>query len=423
MGRRLARSGTLAAAVTAALAVTACAGPGAAAPGAAAPGTAGSGAAGLRAAPVPPVPLATSLATSAGAWAVVPMARNPAFWQVFTRPGPAGSAWKLDTPPGAASNGGLVAAGGTAGGTDGGTDGGLSVAVRPSQDLTFTPLAATASGAARWTQPPPLPGGIADAPDSLAVRGKDLAAVTGHGTVTASTDGGTAWRALAAPARQVCGTVTVTAVSLTAGGGLLAGGACGLGGTAVLLAGSLNSPSPGWRTVRLPAAASGGRLLRLADGQALLESPDGLIALRQAHGTWTASAPLREAGPPLASGWLAPDGTGAKTGTKTGAGSWVLLPGGAAEVTGGPGQPWRTLPPVPARASVLASGPHGAVDALAVSGEDLTVWRLSPSAAGPGQTAGSRPAAGPGQAPRPAPGSGWRKVQTLRVPIQYGSSG
>jgi hypothetical protein len=48
---------------------------------------------------------------------------------------------------------------------------------------------------------------------------------------------------------------------------------------------------------------------------------------------------------------------------------------------------------------VLAAGPGGAVDALAVSGGKLTVWRLAAAAAG------------------------WSETQTINVPIQYGSSG
>jgi hypothetical protein len=325
------------------------------------------------------MPLATSLVTASGSWAVVPMASNPTFWQVFARPAPA-SEWKLDTPEGVASNGGLVAAAP-------GRGGGLTVAVRPSQDLHFTPLAATTAVGATWTTPAPLQAGIADSPDTLAVSGRDLVAVAGNGAVEASTDGGTAWRTLPAPAPQACGAVTVTSVSLTGGTGLLAGGTCGPDGTAVLLSGSLTAPSPGWRAVPLPAS---GRLLRLTGDQALVRSSAGLIALRetQAKGakTWTASAPLPATGTPVSSGWLASSG------------AWVLLPGGTAGVISGPGASWRTLPRVPARTSVLASGPGGAIDALAASGSALTVWRLGPLA------------------------SSWTRVQSVNVPIQYGSS-
>lgn len=328
-------------------------------------------------APAPAVALATSLAASGGgAWAVVPMSSNPVFWQVFARPGPA-SAWKLDTPPGAASNGGLVAA------AEPGRDGGLTVAVRPSKDLQFTPLAATAAVRAPWTVPPPLQAGIADSPDALAVSGRDLAAVTSRGAVEASTDGGTTWRTLPAPVPRGC--PAATAVSLSRGAGLLVGGNCGPDRTAVLLSGSLTGPSPGWRAVSLPAS---GHLLRLTGDRALIGSPAGLRALRETkNGNWTASAPLPGSPAPVASGWLAASG------------AWALLPDGTAAVSTGPLVSWRTLPKAPARTSVLASGPGGSVDALAVSGSSLTVWRLGPSA------------------------SRWTRAQTVSVPIQYGSSG
>ena len=72
----------------------------------------------------------------------------------------------------------------------------------------------------------------------------------------------------------------------------------------------------------------------------------------------------------------------------------ISLTGAAAS-----GPQWQMLPSVPTGTSVLAAGPDGATDALAVSGSTLTVWRLAP-----GQGA-------------------WSKVQTVNVPIQVGSSG
>ena len=98
-----------------------------------------------------------------------------------------------------------------------------------------------------------------------------------------------------------------------------------------------------------------------------------------------------------------PSGAITASGTLSLDGAWVLLPGGraatvslAAATAGGP--QWRWLPAVPAGTSVLASGPGGAVDALAVAGLAVTVWRLAPKA------------------------TGWTKVQAISVPIQYGSS-
>ena len=86
--------------------------------------------------------MATSLATAQDSWAVVPMSADPMFWQVFSRAG-SSATWKLDTPPGVAINGGLVA---SAGGVSS-----LTVAVRPSQDLVFSPLASTGDDGASWS--------------------------------------------------------------------------------------------------------------------------------------------------------------------------------------------------------------------------------------------------------------------------------
>jgi hypothetical protein len=71
---------------------------------------------------------------------------------------------------------------------------------------------------------------------------------------------------------------------------------------------------------------------------------------------------------------------------------------GAPTATASTAPQWVPLPPAPVHTSVLASGPDGSVDALAVSGATLTVWRLVPKA------------------------TAWSKVQAMSVPIQSGSS-
>ncbi len=64
--------------------------------------------------PATPPSLATSLATATGTWAVAVMGGSAAshnnFWQLFARPAGT-STWRLATPPGVASNGGLVLTG------------------------------------------------------------------------------------------------------------------------------------------------------------------------------------------------------------------------------------------------------------------------------------------------------------------------
>jgi len=362
------------------------------------------------AAGAPSASMATSVATSADAWAVLPMSADPAFWEVFARSG-SSPTWKLVTPPGVADNGGLVVSPGGANS--------LSVAVRPSQDLLFSPLAATSDGGASWSAGPPLTAAVAASPDAFAADGASLVALLGDGAVETSADSGTAWSVIAKPgaiaasaAGQGCGgTVRVTSVSfglatvaVTSGKlavtstNVLAGGTCGTTSGAALFS---YSPGTGWQRVSLPAS---GQLVRLTGGMALVQGKSGLSALWRGTG-WYAYAPLSSASTPQpaptnwsASAALPASGQVIASGTLTLGGAWVLLSGGRAALIGGPGQQWTLLPPVPAKTTVLAAGPDGATDALAVSGFTLTVWRLAPKA------------------------TVWQKVEAVSVPVQVGSS-
>ena len=327
--------------------------------------------------PVTSAPLATSLSTAQDSWAILPMASSPAFWQVFVRPATS-QAWRLVTPSGVADNGGLVAAG---------TGGTLTVAIRPSQDLTFSPLATSANGGTVWSTGL-LDAGIASAPSALAASGSQLLALLRNGAIMASSNAGGTWRTLAAAgaladsaAGRKCGTLGVSDVSFgISQGEVLAAGTCGAASSGVFAysAGS-------WRQVSLPVS---GRVVRMLPGVALVASGSQLYAAWDTASGWSASVPLA-AGSVEASGSLGTDG------------AWVLLPGHRAATVAGPGQPWRSLPTVPQGTTVLAPGPSGAVDALAVGGsqlDKLTVWRLAGSA------------------------TAWSSVQTIDVPIQFGSS-
>jgi hypothetical protein len=345
----------------------------------------------------PALSLATSLSTAKDSWAVVPVSANPAYWEVLVRP-TASATWRLVTPPGVADNGGLVAAS---------TASSLTVAVRPSQALLFSPLAATADAGATWSTGGPLSGGVAASPDALAADGSNLLALLSDGAIMASANAGSTWRTLAkqgaiaaSPAGRGCGTVAVTSVTfgMTASQ-VVAGGSCGASGTTAIFS---YQPATGWKRQSLPVA---GRFVAMfADGTTLVQAKAGLTALWKfgwygyaplasapPAATWQRSAPLPVTGS-MTSGELA--GATATAADQT----WVLLPGGRAATIAGPGQQWLLLPPVPAAAKVLASGPNGAVDALAVSGATLTVWRL------------------------PHAATVWTKIQTITVPVQYGSS-
>jgi hypothetical protein len=343
--------------------------------------------------------MATSIATPTDSWAVVPMSDDPAFWEVFVRAGNSGT-WKLATPPGVADNGGLVA---SAGGANS-----LTVAVRPSQNLVFSPLAVTANSGHSWSAGNPVNAAVAASPDALAADGAHLTALLSDGAIETSSDAGATWATLAragaiaaSPAAKGCGgAVRVTSISFgVSNAEVLAGGTCGTSGAAAVFA---RSSGGDWQRLRLPVS---GRLIRLASGMTLVQGKSGLSALWRGVGwyayapptpqavptDWSESSPLPVSGPVTASGTLQAGG------------AWVLLPGGRAATISAFGTAagqtqWLLLPPVPARTSVLSSGPNGAIDALAVSGETLTVWRLALKA------------------------TAWSKVQRISVPIQIGSS-
>ena len=337
-------------------------------------------------------PLATSLATASDSWAIIPMAANPAFWQVFVRSATSAT-WKLVTPPGVADNGGLVVA-------DAGSSA-LTVAVRPNQDLLFSPLASTTDAGANWATGGPLEAAVADSPDALAAVGNDLVALLTDGGIETSADAGATWRVMAKPgaiassaAGKSCGAVTITSVSFgTSATDVLAGGTCGTSDTTAIFSDSGGS----WQRVSLPVS---GQLVRLTDGVALVRAKAGLTAVFGGTG-WTAYAPLATPSTPdawTASSPLPVTDTIRASGTLAGGGAWVVLSDGQGATIAGPGQQWLALPPLPAKTSVLAAGAGGMTDALAVSGATLTVWQLAPRA------------------------TVWTKAQAINVPIQYGSS-
>jgi hypothetical protein len=347
------------------------------------------------------VSMATSVSTSADTWAVLPMSADPVFWEVFVRPANSAS-WQLVTPPGVADNGGLVVS------PSGASS--LAVAFRPSQDLVFSPLAATADGGASWSAGPPLDAAVAASPGAFAAYGTELVALLTDGTVETSSNAGESWSVIATPgaiaasaAGQGCGgVVRVTSVSFglvtvaPVTTDVLAGGTCGTSGAAALFS---YSPGTGWQRVSLPVA---GQLVRLSGGMALVQGKSGLNALWRGTG-WYAYAPLAGTPQPVPTDWSSPavlpvSGQVIASGTLL-SGVWALLSGGRAAMVSGPGRQWTLLPPVPPETTVLAAGPDGAVDALAVSGTKLTVWRLATGA------------------------TGWQKVDVLSVPIQFGSSG
>jgi hypothetical protein len=357
---------------------------------------------------LPPPSLATSLVTATGAWAVVEMGGSVAshnnFWQLFVRPAGA-SAWRLATPPGVASNGGLVMASVGAGTVVAG--------FRPSQDLASSPLATTHDNGATWS-PSILAAGLADVPGALAAApgtGRLLALLTG-GTIEMSGPGGTGWRPLASrraiagsAAAAGCGLRGLTAAAFGPSGVPMVAGGCARPGAAGIFGyahGAWHAAGPALppayrhdavTVLRLTTAAGAGPAGISAAGgtAALLAAGSGtgtrVLAAWSVGGRWALSRPLSVGGATITAASFGPGGAAA-----------IRVAGNRGEVIAGPAAPWRPLPALPPGTATLAPGPAGGWDALAVHRATLTVWRLAPAA------------------------RAWAATQAIHVPIQYGSS-
>ena len=346
--------------------------------------------------------LATSLATTAGTWAVAVMGGSAAshnnFWQLFVRP--SGSArWKLVTPTGTADNGGLVLAAAT-----GPT---LITGFRPSQYLTYTPLTVSGDSGRAWSSTGPLDGVLADIPDALAAEPRTgrLLALLADGTVERAAPAYTTWTTLASrsslAATQAggrCGLRALTAAAYTPSGVPLLAGTCSRPGTAGIFAGTGTAWQPAGPAMPATLAAQTVRVLRLT---ATASKVVALLAVGSGHNAsalaawsadngrhWALSPPLRLDDAVVTSAAFGPAGTAA-----------VVTTGGRAEVISSNGSRWDALPLLPAGTATLAPGSGGEVDALAVHRSTLTIWHLSPG------------------------GTTWTKTQVITVPIQYGSSG
>jgi hypothetical protein len=353
------------------------------------------------AAPARPPSLATSLVTTTGTWAVAvmggPAAEHNDFWQLFVRPAATGK-WRLATPPGVASNGGLVLTSPGAGSVVAG--------FRPSQDLSYSPLATSHDNGTAWT-PGLLDAALADVPDALgaAPGGGHLLALLASGQAELSGPGGTGWTKLAtrqtlaaSPAGRTCGLGRLTAVAFSPSGVPLLAGGCTHPGSI----GIFGHASGTWRLAgpTLPATYSHQdvSVLRLTTTTgtttALLAAGAGSAAhLLAAWSTgggnhWTLSPPLPLRGAKVTSASSGPGGTVA-----------VVLTGNHAQAITGPAGAWRRLPSLPPGTATLAPGPAGGWDALAVHGAKLGIWRL------------------------PRGGAAWAATQTINVPIVFGSSG
>jgi len=341
-----------------------------------------------QAAAAPSQPAINSIQTTGGAWATVPMgaATGPnQFWELFTRPS-GSSRWRLETPPGIATNGAIILA------SQGRT---LVAGIRPSIDLTYSPVTSTSDEGQSWTTSAPQ-SALANHPDALAAAPDGHLIADGQdNTISVLAPHGVTWSTLtsrnALAAATPCGLTAVTAVAYTPTGTPLVAGTCSDAGTVGIFA----RTGSGWRadTPPLPAVLLGQpvqvvRLTRTPTSDvAVLQSGTSLVAAwRGTDGSWSRSGVLSV-------------GTGEPRSVTFGKNNdlAVITAGGRAETVTGPGGAWHALPALPAgRAVALALPAGGPAQALAATGGILTVW----------QVAGSR----------------WARAQTIKVPIQYGSS-
>ncbi len=366
------------------------------------------------AAPTVSVPLATSEGgTGLPSWAVVEMGGSSAtynnFWELFVRP--AGSAqWKLATPLGVASNGGLAIAS---------TGPGLVAGFQPSQDLTFSPLATAPSSAAAWSQAnAPVSPGLASVPDALAAGpAGQVLALTHTGEVLLGAHEGTAWTRLAtlrsiasSAAGRSCGLTALTAVAWTPAGAPMVAGDCsrpGAAGVFTLSSGVWRAAGP---TLSGATGRTGSDVIGLAttgsNTTAVLAVGSGATA--RVFAAWSADGGARwTLSPGLRTAALTAGATPSVSFLSDGSTGLVLTaaagrPAASRAYTIGwrAGQ-WAALPALPARSgpgqlATLAATAGGDPQALIVDRGTLTVWQL-----------------GSGQ---------WALQQTVRVSLPYGSS-
>jgi hypothetical protein len=345
------------------------------------------------------VPLASSTVAATTTWATLAMGRldDPlnTFWQLLAL---TGGSWELATPPGVASNGGLMVAA---------RPQSVLAGFGPSQDLRFSPLAHSTDQGSSW-DPGVLPAGLARVPDALVEGADDSLALlrSGRGTVVVTTGDLSTWRTVTTtraltrvPALSGCRVGALTAVTLDPNGNALLGASCARGGQAGVFAPS----STGWMSAGpgIPGVSGGPtEVLRLdqtpAGTAALVSAGTGvatqLFAMWSTNGlrTWTVSPGL-----PL-------DGANLLSTGETAAGGFVVATdGGGATPTASVAAPtaveWEALASPPAGTASVTATPAGGFDALVPAQSTLSVYGLG--------------------------SLGWGRVQRLHVDVQYGSSG
>jgi len=356
-----------------------------------------------------PSALATSVQTSAGTWATVPMGHldQPlnTFWQLFYRASGTATWSNATSTLALATNGGLIIT------TPDSQS--VEVGIRPANRLTFSTLLTASPTQSSWTTGL-LPAGLAADNSALAtdaLNGSSAALLNEGDSVRAvsSAHGLSTWRSLtteavlaSSSAGRQCGLRSITAVGYD-GTQALIGGGCRHADTVGLFSRSGDR----WRLVgpTLPRQLDLGSvdvisLKQTSEGISTIlavtsvkEGTSLVAAWAGSGGQWSVSGALR----------LRSSQRVLSIGPASGVGMFVLLAGSGgseeADLVGGPVDSWQLLPTLPGGTSTLAFGPANAVDALAVNDTAFANWHLSPGS------------------------SHWAKGQAISVPIEFGSSG
>jgi hypothetical protein len=355
----------------------------------------------------PAIAMTASATTPAESSIVLAMGRlndpSNTFWEVFLRPRD-GTSWMLHTPPGVASNGGLVVAAPPTGP--------LTVGFMPSAELRFSPIAQSSDGGDTWS-PGELPFPLIAAPDALAVgpRGDVLALVAKDGQrLVGASDESAAWHTLTSVQAlkrytPSCDLRELTAVAFDAASQPVLGLGCDHAGEIGILApiASSSGVAPSWHSIgpKLGGVRGAASVIRL---ESTANGPAGLAQVRTGNrvslvafwskGTNQWSRPVRVSVP---AGWSV---KATATGGGVDQGFAVLLGSGErrrVEVIAGSGSTWTTIPLAPPGAGGV-SDLATEVDTFVATGSRLAVW---------GWTSGA---------------ASWHRIASINVPVPYGSS-
>ena len=351
----------------------------------------------------PPVPsFATSVSIDGSTYSAIPMGDLGddlnTFWQLFRLPAGA-TRWTLDTPTGIADNGGLV--------IEGGSPSALAVAIRPSDLLTFTPIAVSGARSS-WTNGGLIPGAVIGAPNAfVGTSAVEFAAVdTSDGAVLRSKDGGSNWTRIASGASLTYVAAGSCQVRGVRAARRMRGRPCMPGRAARKETAPASSSSPALhgatsdRISEHSVTARRGRVLTLSSSPRSLvamiattsDSTTRLVFARSSsNGASWATTSLR----------LPPSVFIVSAGTISGTGAYVVWrKNGLFAAISSPNGHWSSLPELPGTAWTLAfpQGLSGAIEALGGRLSTFNAWRLDLST------------------------SHWSQFQTIAVPIIYGSS-